>query len=189
MRLLRFFVRNHYCNKCHEIDQLVKCNMELKRQDHLLQAKAHNYSALVDFNKYNESIVKTQLHNGDPVVVTVQNEYNYKGFISAINLYGYAYQQTRGFQKVQSLFAEIVYTANLPSSIYIIDFRGIMNCGYGSIVMSEFLKYVRSLNISSIYEINGFLSFVDADHWDMLKHFYKKFGFEITEDQHIILKL
>lgn len=189
MRLLRAFLRNHYCSKCHGMDLLINRNMELQQQNHLLLDKSHIYSALLKFSKHNESIVKIHLLNDNPVVITVQTEYNYKGFLSAINFYGYEYQQPHGFQKVQTLFAEIAYNANLPSYLYIIDFRGIMNHGYGSLVMSEFLQYVRSLNISSIKTICGFLSPVDADHWDMLYHFYRKFGFEITEDQHIILKL
>ena len=39
------------------------------------------------------------------------------------------------------------------------------------------IEYARNNNYS---EITGDLSVVDADHKELLHHFYKKFGFEIT---------
>lgn len=51
------------------------------------------------------------------------------------------------------------------------------NKGYGSILMSELIKYARSINIKFI---DGWLAEIDvSDHRDRLIKFYEKFGFEI----------
>ena len=52
------------------------------------------------------------------------------------------------------------------------------NCGYGSILMKHFIAYLRSLGC---VRISGVISPVDFDHETKLRHFYKKFGFEITD--------
>lgn len=52
------------------------------------------------------------------------------------------------------------------------------NKGYGSRMMEELLYYARELHFDYIY---GNLSKVDMEHKDRLHHFYKKFGFTITE--------
>ncbi|MGN1303505.1 MAG: GNAT family N-acetyltransferase [Oscillospiraceae bacterium] len=52
------------------------------------------------------------------------------------------------------------------------------NKGYGSAMMSKLIEYATENGYSRLY---GNLSDVDLDHKDRLYHFYKKFGFEITE--------
>lgn len=52
------------------------------------------------------------------------------------------------------------------------------NKGYGSAMMTKLIEYVTENDYSRIY---GNLSDVDIDHKDRLYHFYKKFGFAITE--------
>lgn len=52
------------------------------------------------------------------------------------------------------------------------------NKGYGSAMMTKLIEYATENDYSRIY---GSLSVVDISHKDRLYHFYKKFGFEITE--------
>ena len=51
------------------------------------------------------------------------------------------------------------------------------NKGYGSELMKRLLEYSEKRKIKKII---GELSKVDDDHREMLFHFYKKFGFDIT---------
>lgn len=52
------------------------------------------------------------------------------------------------------------------------------NKGYGSAMMQKLVEYAKENGYSLLY---GNLSDVDIGHKDRLYHFYKKFGFEITE--------
>lgn len=52
------------------------------------------------------------------------------------------------------------------------------NKGYGSRLMEELLEYAKDNNFVGI---EGNLSKEDLDHKDRLHHFYRKFGFIITE--------
>ena len=52
------------------------------------------------------------------------------------------------------------------------------NKGYGSMMMDKLLEYARENSYSHIY---GNLAIWDLDHKERLHHFYRKFGFEITE--------
>lgn len=52
------------------------------------------------------------------------------------------------------------------------------NKGYGTAMMQKLIEYAQENGYSRLY---GNLSDVDIGHKDRLYHFYKKFGFEITE--------
>lgn len=76
--------------------------------------------------------------------------------------------------------------------IYITDIVGEdMNCGYGSILMSELITYAQ---LNKIPKIVGNMERRDLeDHGERLLHFYRKFGFDIIDlnygRKHIELKL
>jgi hypothetical protein len=53
----------------------------------------------------------------------------------------------------------------------------IENMGYGSVLMTHLVKY---LKIAGYLYLTGYICPVDFDHEDKLRHFYTKFGFEIT---------
>ncbi len=65
--------------------------------------------------------------------------------------------------------------------IYIHDIYsyGFINQGYGSIAMEYLIKEGKKLNKEYLI---GEISYVDHDHINRLKHFYKKHGFEIQEN-------
>ena len=53
------------------------------------------------------------------------------------------------------------------------------NQGHGSMLMSELLRYAKMHKVTCI---SGGLSFIDLDdHPERLQHFYRKFGFTITD--------
>lgn len=53
------------------------------------------------------------------------------------------------------------------------------NKGYGSLMMEKLLHYAEENDFDYIY---GNLSKVDLDHKERLHHFYRKFGFIISEN-------
>lgn len=71
---------------------------------------------------------------------------------------------------------DIEYKENSHST-YIIDWHSkFENEGYGSILMSNLISY---LKMAGFHYLTGVISHVDFDHEDKLRHFYQKFGFEI----------
>lgn len=50
--------------------------------------------------------------------------------------------------------------------------------GHGSILMKHILSFLRTIGCEYV---TGYMSYVDRDHWDLLQHFYEKFGFTITD--------
>ena len=189
--MLKSYINSHYCADCKKVSDLESTIQTEKSICKDFERYKLYYEAVLTFNRYNESIINIISQGNNCILVTAQIEHDYLGKIKNLNLYAYKFLRNK-FKRVQEMFTELCYSEKLPRSIHIIDFRGEMNKGYGSIVMSQFLLYVKALNLNSIKRITGFLSLADADHWDLLYHFYGKFGFQITEEndiKHIILKL
>lgn len=57
-----------------------------------------------------------------------------------------------------------------------------VNKGYGSLMMRELIAYAKEKGFARIY---GNLADIDMGHRERLYHFYKKFGFSITEYQEL----
>ena len=56
-----------------------------------------------------------------------------------------------------------------------------INKGYGTLLMQKLIQYAKENNYNAI---TGTLVDKDADHRERQIHFYKKFGFEISEPNH-----
>lgn len=188
---MQLFNKNCYL-KCDRLKDSFLTIQSLTCENNKLQLNEKLLIALENFHEYHQNICHICKHNGEFVIITVENEFKYKGYLDKINFYAYVCNiYSKKFKRVQTLYSELRYshdTYELPKSIYIIDFLGEMNKGYGSIVMTQFLTYIKSLNLSSIKKVTGFLSYVDNDHWDLLIHFYQKFGFKIADDQTALKK-
>lgn len=66
-------------------------------------------------------------------------------------------------------------------SIYIDDFlMSIEDVGYGTMLLESIISFARA---SGFQHIRGIISPVDFSREDKLRHFYSKFGFEITDRQ------
>ena len=52
------------------------------------------------------------------------------------------------------------------------------NMGYGSTLMTHLINY---LKVAECHCLTGYICPVDFDHEDKLRHFYTKFGFQITD--------
>lgn len=190
MLSIRELLKDFVCSNCEMIDKLLDSNGRLNDQIKILNEKLEFFESIQNFHGYRETILKIVLQKKTPILITVQTELDYKGKVKDINFYAYENKLNSRLERVQTLFAHVSYNEyDIPERVSILDFRGITNHGYGSIVMGEFLEYIKTIGLKSIKDVVGHLSFVDKDHWDMLYHFYGKFGFKITEDKRIVLKL
>ena len=174
---------------CEHIEALAGACRKLERANDSLILHMNLIKKVLDSG---ERIVCLTIHREQYVIVTVYEQYDYRGLNNiehrayTLNLLG------SRIEKVQNLFSEIYYDTqyNIPKTAKIVDFYGnVINKGYGSIVMTEYLNYMKKLKIQ---KITGFLSLVDTHdetHRDLLHHFYKKFGFCIKENDNIELEL
>lgn len=65
------------------------------------------------------------------------------------------------------------------NSIMICDINVRYNCkGIGTTLVEHLIQYAKDNHYN---KITGWISSVDLDHIDRLKHFYGKFGFEISK--------
>lgn len=72
-------------------------------------------------------------------------------------------------------------------TVKIIDWYSyIENEGYGSYFFRTVLAYFR--NQGYLY-VRGFIGIADYDHQEKLKHIYKKFGFDVSDDNRLLLHL
>lgn len=144
-------------------------------------------SCLKKINNGYENIIFIDKNKGINIFISQSIEFDYNGRISAICIFCYKISLTGKPQKIMSLYSPIIFNqeSNIADHAHIQDFIGSeVNEGYGSIVMKQFLKIIKSLHIK---KVTGFLSFVDLgrspEHKQLLYHFYQKFGFQIVNDK------
>jgi hypothetical protein len=155
------------------------------------------FNEMKQFNDSCENIVYVAMHKTTPFVITQQIN-----LISSnvIELRGYARELSNS--SIVTLYGEVRYdeTLNHIKSLCICDFtipKIYRNSGYGSIVLTQFIKYAQKLKVEFI---TGKLEFVDignaksrtdeqSENRKQLHHFYSKHGFLITENESIILHL
>lgn len=184
------FIKNKlkriYCSNCLDIMLSEKAITELndenkkinQRNQHLLLT-----NQIQKFNSRSENIMYIEDTKNSYFIITVENEYNLRGLLSSINLYGYILEQYKEYPtQVMRLNTDIIYDSsyNCIQGIHIIDFVGESNKGYGSKIMNSLFDYIRPLNANYI---TGELSAVDEfdlNNKYLRDHFYQKFGFEIT---------
>lgn len=51
-----------------------------------------------------------------------------------------------------------------------------INMGYGSMLLKNVISFFQRAGLRTLY---GNISPVDSDHFDRLRHFYEKFGFDV----------
>ena len=108
-------------------------------------------------------------------------------YLSIVRLYGLTYNEAN---------IETVRFGDKCIKIEEIETKS-PNCGHGSILMQTLIDYAKSNHMEKIIgEISSIDRFdkYDPNHYTRLKHFYGKFGFEITDIpdsdwQNITLKL
>lgn len=95
-------------------------------------------------------------------------------------LFGKSYLAINGLPRLMAKIATDY--RNNDKHIEIMDIQTVnIDVGNGSILMEHFLKSSKAIGAKSV---KGWLSGVDADHFDRSEHFYKKFGFQVRFDEH-----
>lgn len=197
MKILKELFQKKLCNECYYRSEYFNLlNFHYQDTKELIYYDKI-YSFILSLSEKNEKILffdVTKSNANTLVCVTASEEYDYKGMLKEITIKGYSKQFILGEEtRPQLLFVRanqnITKSGSYLQNFYIEDFLCIPNKGYGSIMMKSLIDYAKTFNIEYI---SGFLSFVDTkdeEHNQRLRHFYKKFGFTITEDDKIKLEI
>lgn len=188
-KLRKLLFKNCY-NDCELLNYGLKLNKQYENDIFKYKMKLQVLDGIKKLSENKEIILSFFNHNGREAVSTVQPGLRTK-WLNKFSLSFHIYFiDCTPFKIVQTLETEVYIKDNNEYSIYIVDFIGKSNQGYGSILMQEFLDYIKQMPVKLVY---GFLSEIDLqrseEHKELLFHFYKKFGFEITEKNKIYLKL
>lgn len=176
-------------NDCELLQYGIELNNKYEKEIFYLNNRIKIVDKIKELCSDNEKILLFKNHNDDEILVTVTTDLANK-IINRFSLTFHAYIiENYHLKKVQTLFADVDIKENNEYYVHIIDFVGEGNKGYGTIVMEQFLEYLKTMPVSLV---TGWLSPVDLkcseEHKELLLHFYSKFGFKITEDNKIFLK-
>lgn len=185
------FIKKH-CYNCFKVEMLEQSISELYEENKKMKSDLEylfSINQIFNFNNSGENIISIEKKEKFYFIIIVENEF--KGACLAhLNFYAYILKPYKEFpKKVMNLYVNInTNKFNIVESIYIIDFIGDSNKGYGSKVMTEFLKYIKPLHAKFIYGELSYVDEIDLDNKALRNHFYEKFGFKINNNK-IILKL
>ncbi len=198
MNFIKNILRKIYCHNCFDIhfyktvaSNIRNDNQYLKKENSELKLYEKIILKITTFNSSCQSIIYFECHETNFFLITVEYEYNSCGLLTCLNFYGYILDNSSASpNKVMTLFTKIIYDINQtrPEGLYIIDFIGIPNKGYGSKLMYELLKYIKPLHIKYIKGKLSPVDEIDLNNKNRRSHFYKKFGFLIN-DNNIYLDL
>lgn len=157
------------------------------------------------FNDKQENIMTVVQHRSQYFVITCKHQIDYKGILNEFELRGYlleTYRKEGIFRKYFiHMLCDVMFDDKLHylKGIFIQDFiadSGMRDQGFGSLMMKQLIQYAQVLNAQYI---SGRLSFVDIGNShdyaektngrERLYHFYHKHGFEISENNRIVLYL
>lgn len=174
--------------KCNWIDALYHKNDEITQTLNSCQAMLTCIDRVLYLNQRVYSIL---IRNNEKIIISVQESFDLNGKISDASLSAYSTTYPSTQNPIVTLDCIFCYDKKYQylDHIFIQDIIcKDFNKGYGSMIMGSFLQYAVKFRVS---RISGVLSRVDLerpnDHKNLLYHFYKKFGFEISEDNHISL--
>lgn len=177
--------RNFAIDKNREITRLKN---ELHTLDMIPELTTADYEILKVFKK----------DNNIPIILTMKPAINEAGCMCEMHFKYFEYNSQYGRPgQVMELNVDVITADNKVSSLFIHDFTGAERKGYGSLMMNDFLDYVKK-HFGTALKIRGQLSFPDLDrgmeYTEYLKHFYRKFGFEIydipdSREKRIVLDL
>lgn len=136
--------------------------------------------------------VKWATEHGDAAVIRVIECSDEKTLLVTLRTYLDPYERTGVEFKIHSIdYGLITYNDSFldascspTRNAEIIDIGGRINCGYGSILMREFINYCRCNYISYIYgrlSPRDIYDKEDTEHYSRMIHFYTKHGFEILD--------
>lgn len=115
-------------------------------------------------NEEKEIIINKDIYNDNDFVVTIYDDHKCFLQICIYHCEGKRSKLLSTYDKNKNLFLNDIQCS-------------IINKGFGTILMNEFIDYAKKNNFKMIY---GYLSKIDiSDHKDRLFAFYNKFNFSI----------
>lgn len=139
------------------------------------------FQKVEDLNESSEQILCIRTHCSNHICITAAAEYDYKNAVSAIDFKLYKLDNSGDISQacIGRSFCEI------NGSVFCIADIGIeeqyRNNGYGSLLLSEIIKYAEQLNVT---KIKGRVYCNDIKKKEAkvrLYHFYEEHGFVIDE--------
>lgn len=121
-------------------------------------------------------------------LITVEPFYDYECKLKRLEFYGYFFRTGEtGRITPQTMSVDVFYEDFIHNNIishyvkhfYIAAFDCIPNKGYGSIMMEQFLEYIKPIGAEYVNGIITIYDTKDIEHKNRLFHFYRKFNFEI----------
>lgn len=134
-----------------------------------------------------QHIINIQEKDNVYCMVTVNLLSGFDNRLKELDLYVLTSQNNYS-KPVMSMFTEFKYDIYSKISIEIVDLFGIPNKGYGSFIMTTFLKYIQHYQPKYVYGKLSEVDEKDKENKNRRNHFYKKFGFKI-ENSYIHLDM
>ena len=148
-----------------------------------------------DINDKFEQIMQITRNKNIPFVITSKVVYRKDSpFPVQINVFGYIPTDKHCHVPIHRIYSDVIYKINdfnMVSYIYLKDNISILpDQGFGSLMMESFLRLLKHMGFSCF--VKGWLSPIDGldkENDARRRHYYKKFGFDITEDDFVCLDL
>ncbi|MEE1154048.1 MAG: hypothetical protein UH241_02725 [Acutalibacteraceae bacterium] len=194
MKILKELFQERYCKDCeykntefYSRNKKDKNKEQLRKFDRLVESleKISNYNEHILY--FNKDATENEL-----LFITIKEKFDFTGRVTYLTFTGHTYRNIYGGERLKPYMCVEAYLDNDNQYLKyfkIVDIRCEPNKGYGSLIMSHFIEYAKSMRV--LY-ISGFLSFVDTadeEHNQRLRHFYSKFGFTIDDKDNIKLQL
>ncbi len=192
-------IKKLFCNRCKIVNDYKESlfNTTITSINNL--ERATTLELLIKFNNSNENIVFIKDLSGNTYteffVVTREEIYNHLNCLKEIKFFGYILTpKMNKIERVMRMYADTILDYNavaekvIINSVKIIDIISISkNQGFGSCVMTCFLKYIKSINVTKVFGYLSPVDEIDEDNKSLRNHFYKKFNFKFLSDDRIEL--
>lgn len=188
MKLLKRICMKNFCANCTITNMLMESNCKLKSENTKLKRELAAFHKLKDLNDTLEQILCIRDHRQNQICIAVTVHFDNCHFVRLmefkeyiLNKGGHISQTGIGYSACR-----IINNAFIILDIGIDEYY--QSQGYGSLLLTEILKFAKSLSVS---KIKGDIYQEDIDcpeKKERLYHFYEKHGFIIDEDK-LILKI
>lgn len=195
MKLLRLILQKNYCKNCLLVDNYEKQNLKLSKENSDIKSENDTFKRMIklmnDKVDTNTSAIYFKLDEDVIKLITVKNHYDYQCKLIRVELDGYFFHiYEYGRIIPQTMDIDVIYKEHKDNenvvnycleNFYIASLNCTPNKGYGSLLMEQFLDYIKPFGAKYV---SGFISNYDAsnpEHKSRLFHFYQKFGFTIGD--------
>lgn len=186
MCILSSWKKMKYCNHCTALKEALELNGRLTSELQQGKKDKKSYQDLCSFYDSNYIVLGASKINNQTAVTVLNSEGRDHEKIVEL----YFLPLDKGAKPICYMHLEYNIKGVPNTNAHIVDWcSSIENSGYGSVLMTHLINYLKN---SGFHSMTGIISWVDFDHEEKLRHFYSKFGFEITDcgcNRSLFLKL